>query len=160
MLALVGLWLRDGGVALGLAPRGPVVWSLAGGAALGGACFAGLWLVRDLAPLEALERWQRKMVRGWTATDVAAVAVFSGLAEEALVRALLQPLLGLLPAAVIFAVLHVVPDRRLWFWPLLALALGLLLGWAFGRGGYPAAAAAHTAINGLSLWRLRAAPAG
>lgn len=155
VVAVVGLWLRDGEVAAGLAPRGALEWSLAGGALLGVVCCGALWLLRRLPPLSDLECWQRRMVDDWTAADVAAVAVFSGLAEEALVRALLQPVLGLVPAAAIFAVLHVVPDRKLWLWPVLALGLGLLLGWLFERGGYPAAAAAHAVINGVSLWRLR-----
>ena len=86
---------------------------------------------------------------------VVAVAVFSGVAEEALIRALLQPIIGLLPAAAVFAVLHVVPDRRLWIWPLMALSLGLVIGGAFSKWGYPAAAAVHVVINGLSLARFR-----
>jgi membrane protease YdiL (CAAX protease family) len=111
-------------------------------------------LIRDLDPLRELEKWQLQMVRGWTVTDAAAVALFSGLAEEALVRALLQPLIGLLPAAAVFAILHLVPDRRLWVWPILALVLGLVLGGVYEIGGYPAAAAAHVVINALSLFRL------
>ena len=83
------------------------------------------------------------------------MAAFSGLAEEALIRALLQPVIGLLPAALLFAVLHVVPDRRLWLWPVLACALGVGLGMIFEFGGYPAAAAAHIAINAFALLRLR-----
>jgi membrane protease YdiL (CAAX protease family) len=97
------------------------------------------------------------MVSGWSATDAIAVAVFSGLAEEALIRALLQPIIGLVPAALLFAVLHLVPDRRLWLWPVLALLLGLVLGLAFRIGGYPAAAAAHLLINALAFMRLRGA---
>ncbi|MGD8441468.1 MAG: CPBP family glutamic-type intramembrane protease, partial [Holophagae bacterium] len=74
--------------------------------------------------------------------------------EEALIRALLQPILGLVPAAAVFAVLHVVPDRRLWFWPLFALAAGILLGVLFDAFGYPAAATAHVVINLTALLRL------
>ena len=158
VIAMVGLWLRDGGLAVGLAARGSLAGSLGVGLLLGGACFAGLFVLRVLPPLRDLETWQRRMVEAWTPADVVAVAVFSGLAEEALVRALLQPLIGLLPAAAIFAVLHVVPDRRLWLWPAIALILGLALGWIFERAGYPAAAAAHVLINGLSLARLSSTP--
>ena len=93
IVAMVGLWLRDGEVFAGLAANGGLFWSVVGGALVGGACSAGLWLLRGLAPLADLERWQRRMVEGWTPADVAAVAVFSGLAEEALVRALLLGLL-------------------------------------------------------------------
>jgi len=72
-----------------------------------------------------------------------------------LLRALLQPVIGLVPAALLFAALHLVPDRRLWVWPAIALVLGLMLGVVFSRFGYPAAAAAHVAINLLALMRLR-----
>ena len=102
-----------------------------------------------------LEAWQRKMVKGWSMTDAAVVAVFSGLAEEALVRALLQPVIGLLPAALLFAALHAIPDRRLWLWPVIALLLGIVLGVLFEHAGYPAAAAAHIVINAISLLRLQ-----
>jgi membrane protease YdiL (CAAX protease family) len=95
------------------------------------------------------------MVEGWTVLDAVAVAVISGLAEEALIRVLLQPVIGLVPAAMLFAVLHVIPDRRLWLWPVLALVLGIGLGLLYEVAGYPAAAAAHVLMNGLSLLRLR-----
>jgi membrane protease YdiL (CAAX protease family) len=68
---------------------------------------------------------------------------------------LLQPAIGLLGAALLFAALHLVPDRRLWMWPVIALGLGIVLGLVFSRYGYPAAAAAHCAINLLALTRLR-----
>jgi membrane protease YdiL (CAAX protease family) len=87
--------------------------------------------------------------------DALSVALLSGLAEEALLRALLQPVIGLFPAAVLFAALHLVPDRRLWLWPVIALALGVMLGALFDYGGYPAAAAAHVTINCCALLRLR-----
>ena len=159
VIALVGLYLRQPGIIGGLAPRGPVVTAVLLGIGIGLASSLILWLIRGLAPLASLERWQREMVRGWTVTDAVTVAVFSGLAEEALIRALLQPLIGLVPAAAIFAVLHLVPDRRLWLWPILALVLGLVLGVAFELAGYPAAAAAHLIINGFALVRLRTLPA-
>lgn len=155
MIALVGLALREPGLRAGLAPRGPAAYSLSIGVATGAAAAGLLWLVRRYPALEQLERWQRKMVSGWSITDAMAVAVFSGLAEEALIRALLQPIIGLFPAALLFAVLHLVPDRRLWLWPVLALLLGLALGQVFSMGGYPAAAAAHLLINALAFMRLR-----
>jgi hypothetical protein len=55
----------------------------------------------------------------------------------------------------LFSILHVVPDRRLWLWPVLAFVMGLVFGGLFGVLGFPAAAAAHVAMNGLSLARLR-----
>ncbi len=156
LIALVGVWFRDDGIATAFSSRSGLPGSILVGAAAGLICFGLMWLVRGVGPLRDLESWQRRMVAGWSAGDALAVAVFSGLAEEALIRALLQPLIGLVPAAALFAVLHLVPDRRLWMWPLVALLLGLAIGWVFGRWGYPAAAAAHVVINGLSMARFRA----
>lgn len=155
LIAVVALSFRDGGLLGGLRSPVSLLTAVVLGLGVGAASFALLWLARGVGPLHALETWQRGMVKGWGPLDIAAVAVVSGLAEEALVRALLQPILGLIPAALLFAVLHVVPDRRLWLWPMLAFVLGVVLGLVFEYAGYPAAAAAHIAINGLSLSRLR-----
>ena len=157
LVAIIGLVLRDGQPVAGLTPVGSLGLSISAGLGVAAGSSALLWLGRNLPPLEALQRFQVRLVRGWTATDAMAVALLSGLAEEALLRALLQPLLGLLPAALLFAVLHLVPDRRLWMWPVIALALGVVLGLLFDRFGYPAAAAAHILINALALLRLRGA---
>jgi membrane protease YdiL (CAAX protease family) len=154
-MALIGLSLRGDGVLAGLAPSTSLLTSVVGGVAIGVGSFVILWVLRGLRPAADLESWQRRMVQGWSITDAMAVALFSGLAEEALIRALLQPLLGLWPAALLFAALHFIPDRRLWLWPILAFILGLVLGWTFAVWGYPAAAAAHITINALSLLRLR-----
>lgn len=155
VIAIVGLSLGDAGLLDALRPTTGLASSLLLGVAVGAGCVALLWMLRGLPPLAELEAWQRQMVREWTAADAVFVAVFSGVAEEALVRALLQPLIGLLPAAILFAVLHVIPDRRLWLWPVVALALGVVLGVLFEGAGFPAAAAAHVTINAFSLLRLR-----
>jgi membrane protease YdiL (CAAX protease family) len=155
VIAMLGLGLTADGIGGGLAPRGSMAETIASGVVVGAACIAVLWLMRRVQALEDLERWQRQMVAGWSFIDAVAVAVFSGLAEEALIRALLQPILGLLPAALLFAALHVVPNRRLWLWPLIALAIGTILGLVFDRAGYPAVAAAHITINAFSLLKLR-----
>jgi membrane protease YdiL (CAAX protease family) len=155
VIALIGLSLRDSGVWGGLAPRGSLASGVIAGMVVGGICAAGLWMLRRLPALADLEAWQQQMVRDWSIADAIVVALFSGLAEEALIRALLQPIIGLLPAALLFAALHIVPDRRLWLWPILACALGAVLGMIFEFGGYPAAAAAHIAINAFALLRLQ-----
>jgi membrane protease YdiL (CAAX protease family) len=155
VIAVVGLSVRSEGLVGGLAPRGPAGTGLLIGVIVGILCAATFVALRRLPALADLEQWQRRMVGGWTITDVAAVSVFSGLAEEALIRALLQPVIGLIPAALLFAALHFVPDRRLWLWPILALVLGLGLGLIFQYWGYPAAAAAHIVINAFALLRLQ-----
>ena len=161
VIAVVGLVIRDGGVLQGLAPHRGWGVAIGSGAVVGTAVAALLWVVRETVSIRELEQWQ--LVAGWDGIDTAAVALLSGVAEEALMRALLQPLIGLVPAAVVFAVLHLVPDRRLWLWPVLAFGMGLVFGWLQLELGFPAAAAAHVVLNGISLTRLRgrsgAAPA-
>lgn len=155
LIAVIGLSLGEGRFLDALMPKGPLLWSLVAGAAAGAACVGVVWLLQAVPGLRRLERWQRGVVAGWTISDAVSVALISGIAEEALLRALLQPLIGLAPAAVIFALLHIVPDRKLWFWPIFALASGLLLGVLFEFAGYPAAATAHILINLVALLRLR-----
>ncbi len=153
LVALVGLGLRDGSPLAGLAPRGDLLTGLAAGAAVGvAAAVLSRYALGWWRPERRLERWQKRLLGGWSRGDAAAVALFSGLAEEALVRALLQPLIGLVAATLLFAILHAVPDRRLWLWPVQALVLGTVLGLLFARWGYPAAALAHITVN---LWGLR-----
>jgi len=155
LIALIGLGVRDGSpLAAFLSPRNPAL-CIALGAVGGLALAAGLLLLRRVPAVRSLEGWQRQMVAGWSVTDAVVVAAVSGLAEEALARALLQPLIGLVPAAVLFAALHLVPDRRLWVWPVMALVMGLVLGLLFVWGGYAAAATAHVAVNLIGLLRLR-----
>jgi membrane protease YdiL (CAAX protease family) len=155
LIAIVGLALREGGPLGGLAPTIPLAGSLAFGIAIGLGGSLLLWLLRGLPPLRALQDFQQQLVRDWTTVDALSVALLSGIAEEALLRALLQPVIGLIPAALLFALLHLVPARRLWLWPIIALVLGVLLGALYEFAGYPAAAAAHVTINGCALLRLR-----
>ncbi len=154
LLTLIGLGLRDGSPLPGLLPRGSL-WISIGVGVGAGVVLAVLGLAaRWTGPGRHLEELQRRLVGAWSPADAVAVALLSGLAEEALVRALLQPFLGLLPAALLFALLHIVPDRRAWMWPLVALGFGIVLGLLFDRWGYPAAAAAHLTVNVIGLLRL------
>jgi membrane protease YdiL (CAAX protease family) len=158
VVAVAGLAFREGGPVAPLLPAGSWIESIAAGIGVGFVVGVLLWTARFLAPMRQLQRFQSRLVRDWSIADALAVALLSGLAEEALLRALLQPLIGLLPAAALFAVLHLVPDRRLWLWPVVALAMGVVLGLLYERFGYPAAAAAHILLNALALLHLRRLP--
>jgi len=160
LVAVLGLAFRPGGPLPALSSTRPAVVWLGLGIGSGLALAGGLWLLRRLPALERLEQWQRELVGGWSGPEAMVVAVLSGLAEEALVRALLQPVAGLWLAAGVFALLHLVPDRRLWFWPVMAFALGLGLGLVFVHAGYPACALSHGTVNLVGLLRLRIAREG
>ncbi len=155
VLAATGLFFRGQAPLTALLPPSGWVESLGAGLLTGGVCLILLFALLLIPSVKELERWQAGMVQGWTVIDAVAVAVFSGLAEEALIRVLLQPWIGLVAAAAVFAVLHIIPDRRLWVWPVIALALGLVFGLVFERWGYPAVATAHIVVNLVSLLRLR-----
>lgn len=155
LVALVGLAMRDPGPMASLNVKGSWWLAAAAGIAAAGASLLILRLLLALPAVRDLEQWQAALVTNWSFSDAVAVALFSGLCEEALVRALLQPWIGLIPASLLFAALHFVPDRRLWVWPVVAFVLGLLFGVLFEHWGYPAAALAHFLLNLASLLRLR-----
>jgi membrane protease YdiL (CAAX protease family) len=154
VVALIGLLLREGGLLPYVAPRSGWLAALAGGTGAGICLAAMIWLLRNLGPARELEEWLSDMLRKWSVTDAMSVAFISGIAEEALIRALLQPMIGLFPAALLFALLHIFPDRRLWFWPFMALTLGIVIGLLFERYGYPAAALAHIIVNAIGMVRV------
>jgi len=155
ILAATGLFFRGQAPLTALLPSTGWLESIGAGLITGGVCLVLLFGLLLIPAVKELERWQAGMVQGWTVIDAVAVAVFSGLAEEAFIRVLLQPWIGLVAAAAVFAVLHIVPDRRLWPWPVIAMALGLAFGLVFERWGYPAVATAHIVVNMVSLLRLR-----
>lgn len=154
LLAFLAIFLRQGDVLSALAPAGPILISVGMGVAVG-LLLSLVDLLLSGAPLfRDLESFQSEMIAGWSLQDVFAVSLLSGIAEEALMRAFLLPWIGLIPSALCFALLHIVPDRRLWLWPVMAFAMGLLLGLLFLKWGYPACATAHILINALSFLRL------
>jgi len=96
----------------------------------------------------------------WPVVLLAAAA--SAIGEECLFRGALQTTVGLIPAALIFALCHILPDRRAWPWTLFALAAGFGLGALYEwRGGLAAPIMAHFVVNGINLRVLsRRAPPG
>jgi len=160
LIALVAIFVRTGKIGEALAPAGGSILISLGIGLAAGLVFAAADVVLSRLPqARQLERFQKNLIARWDLQDALAVAVLSGLAEEALMRAFLQPWIGLIPAALVFAMLHIVPDRRLWLWPASAFVMGLLLGLIFERWGYPAAAAAHICINAFAFFRLLASSA-
>lgn len=154
LIALVAIYLRSGDINPALSPVGSLLLSLGVGLAAGVVFALADLLLSRLPAAGELERFQQGLIARWTLQDAVAVALLSGLAEEALMRAFLQPWIGLIPAALAFALLHLIPDRRLWLWPAAAFVMGLVLGLIYERWGYPAAALAHILINLFSFIRL------
>jgi membrane protease YdiL (CAAX protease family) len=91
-----------------------------------------------------------------TRARIAALAALSAVGEELFFRGALVPAIGLVPAAVLFGLLHGVPDPRLLGWALFAAAAGLLFGALFlWTGGLLAPIVCHAAVNAIQLGRLR-----
>jgi membrane protease YdiL (CAAX protease family) len=132
--------LRDGalGMLCGLAAAGASTWSEGHTA----------WGRRLAAELSGLVG---KLSRG----EALALALASGLAEEAFFRGALQPRVGLVAASALFGLVHLPATRGLRAWTALALASGFGLGILFeATGSLVAPVTAHVVVNALGLWSL------
>lgn len=84
--------------------------------------------------------------------DIVILAVASSIGEEFLFRGALQPWIGILPQAVLFALLHVGPGKKFVPWTASALGMGLAFGLiSDATGNLGGAIAAHFTINFLNL---------
>jgi uncharacterized protein len=98
----------------------------------------------------------RPFAHGLALWQVVVIAGCSSLGEELLFRGLLMPWLGLLPAAVLFGVLHQVPGPARWVWVTWATAVGILFGAIFAASGSLIGPfVAHALINAVNLVFLR-----
>ncbi|MCC6527147.1 MAG: CPBP family intramembrane metalloprotease [Polyangiaceae bacterium] len=98
----------------------------------------------------------RPLAHGLSLANIVWIAGLSSLGEELFFRGLLQPWLGLLPAAVLFGAAHQVPGPSRWVWVCWALAVGLLFGAVFaGTGSLLGPLIAHAVVNAVNLAYLR-----
>jgi membrane protease YdiL (CAAX protease family) len=133
--ALPGLGLALAGFGVGLAIVGVV--------------HVGL---RAIPTVESGARELARLLGPLTATQALALAALSGVAEELLFRGALWEHLDLLGTTCLFAIVHVVPRRSLWGYPLFAAGAGLLLGvLRMSSGSIFPAIFAHFTINALNL---------
>jgi membrane protease YdiL (CAAX protease family) len=131
--------------------------ALAGaGVGLGVVVASRAWTRRSRAG-RALARALAQALGPLPARSVWALALASGLAEEAFFRGALQPRTGWLAASLLFGLAHLVPRRDLAPWALFAVAAGGLFGALFeATGDLAAPVAAHVVVNGLNLrWLAR-----
>jgi len=95
-------------------------------------------------------------------TTCVVLALASSVGEEFLFRGVIQPEIGLIATAVLFALVHVPMERDLLPWPIFAFGMGLIVGALYQwSGALPGPIAVHFTINFLNLrWlSLRAADA-
>lgn len=114
-----------------------------------------------------LSRWSRarvmrelgaELARGlWSHNPwvLAGTAVVGGAAEEVFFRGVLHPWLGVWLSALAFGAVHIRLQRRLWLWPLLSVAFGLLAsGTLLATGTLLAPIAMHVLVNLMAQRRL------
>jgi membrane protease YdiL (CAAX protease family) len=92
------------------------------------------------------------LLGGLRERDALLLAALSSVGEELFFRGFLQPWIGLWWSSLLFGLLHLAPDRRLWMWPLLAAGMGLAFGGLFAyTGDLLAPVLAHFTINYFNL---------
>jgi len=135
--------------ARGIAPLRDLAAGIATGLAVIG---LSAELTRRTAWGEALARALAAVLGRLRLSECIALALLSGVAEEAFFRGALQPQVGLLAASALFALAHLAPRRELWPWTLCSFAAGLALGGLFAwTGNLLAPVAAHALVNAVNL---------
>ncbi len=151
--------LGDGGLSL--------PWKVGLGAGLGLLVYGLDNLLERVLPFfQRMAQAFGDLLGGLGPGQVLAMAVLSSVGEEIFFRGFVQvgaehylgsylPGAGLIVSSIFFGLLHIAPDRRLWAWPLLAIAMGFAFGWLFDyTGDVLAPILAHFTINFFSLMAL------
>lgn len=129
-----------------------LLWGVAGGAAL-----LLVWLAgRTLLPIaRELEDTLADLLGGLDLSETLALALISGFAEEVFFRGAVQGSFGIVPATLVFALLHGGPGKPFLLWTLFALIAGAVFGGlALTRGNLLAPIVAHVLVNAVNLRRL------
>ncbi|MBI1849768.1 MAG: CPBP family intramembrane metalloprotease [Planctomycetes bacterium] len=131
------------------------VGAAAAGVILGLTSLAGRFPI-----MEELEAEFARILGRLAFGEVCLLAVASGIGEEVLFRGALQPIVGYVPASLLFGCVHTGPDRRFFAWTLFALGVGFAFGGVvMWRESLLAVITAHALVNGVSLFRIsRIAP--
>ncbi len=110
------------------------------------------WAVHRLDWARTLHREFHSVVHELSAGEIWLLAAMSAVGEELVFRGALQPTIGLVPAAALFALVHFRPQLRFLPWTLMSLIVGLVFGGLYVRfGDLGAPIAAHFTINLLNL---------
>ena len=169
LMAALWMWLRDipaslgAGSWLGDTLRGAVV---AGG--LAAVNFYLLCYAPELPGARAVRRLYRDTLKPLFGTigrrEVLVISVAAGIGEELLFRGALQPEVGLVPASLIFGVLHMGGNGTFAFSCWVAVMGGVLGGLALWTEGLLAPIIAHTVYDATALaymrWGLSVRPVG
>lgn len=108
--------------------------------------------VRHLAWAQFLHRDFRSLLGPLASKEIFIIALASSVGEELLFRGALLPWIGIWPQAMLFALLHIGPERRFVPWTVSSFAVGLGFGYMFvWTGDLGGPIVAHFTINYLNL---------
>ena len=139
-----------------------VVWGVLTAGMLGAVNFALLHARGNRWPGDSLRHVCRVIVRPLfehvTVGQIVVVSVLAGVAEEMLFRGVLQPLIGLPAASVIFGAVHI-GGRGFIGYGVWAACIGAVFGWLMvGTGGLLAPIVAHGVYDAIALAYVRYGP--
>jgi len=126
------------------------------GVAVGGA-LVGFWRVarQKLTSARDLERQLAELLGPLERSEIIALALLSGFAEELFFRGAVQGAWGWFPATVLFTLLHTGPGSAYRAWTAFAGVAGLALaGLMLWRGCLLAPMLAHVVVNAVNLDQL------
>lgn len=154
-----GIWVsaREGSLSPALFLDPERWWlDLALGVAAGAVLFAIWRLLKALLPAgEVLEQHFAGLLAGMEPGRTVALAALSGFAEELFFRGAVQGQWGLVPASLLFGLLHTGPGAPFRLWTLFATLAGFTLGGlALWSGNLLASIVAHFVLNAVNLRRL------
>jgi membrane protease YdiL (CAAX protease family) len=128
------------------------VFGVGGGAILSLVSFL---LERYIKGADLFERFLRQLFIDLSRWDAITLALLSSLAEEWLFRSVGVPYVGPLLSSVLFGCVHIPPDWRMAYWPVVAGILGYAFArWTQWSDSVLGATLAHFFINLISLWRI------
>ncbi len=159
-LAIGGaLWIggRRGTIPLEIFVDHAAWWLDLGLGLAAGAVLLGLWQLgrRRIGSARALEGQLAELLVGVQRSEVVALALLSGFAEELFFRGAVQGAWGWPLATLLFALLHVGPGAAFRSWTVFAAVAGLLFaGLMLWRGNLLAPVVAHALVNAVNLGRL------
>ena len=158
LIALIWARWRQTSFILGGAAEGVIIGSMAA-AGLGAANYYLLCGAPDIAGVRSIRRLYveglRPIFRNLSATEIAVISLVAGIGEELLFRGVLQTEMGLLPASVIFGLLHMGGSGTLVFGCWVMLMGGVLGGLAIWTGGLLAPIVAHALYDAAAMSFIR-----
>ena len=129
-----------------------LLWGLGGALLLIG---LSLYASRHFGWARQLDQEFRKILVPLGSWQIGAIALFSGTAEEAFFRGVIQPLLGVVPTSLLFGAVHLIPRKPFLPWAAYAAFAGFLFGCLFELSGtlFPNTLS-HVAVNFVMIWLL------